>query len=57
MDICELGKTNMILGIPWLVAHNPEIDWEKGEVRMTRCPLLCSKDKMKEGNKKMKRRS
>ena len=26
MDVCELGKTNVILGIPWLVAHNPEID-------------------------------
>jgi len=43
MDICELEKTDVILGIPWLVAHNPEIDWEKGEVRMTRCPLLCEK--------------
>ena len=32
MDICELEKTNMILGMPWLVAYNPEIDWEKGEV-------------------------
>ena len=29
--------------MPWLVAHNPEIDWEKGEVRMTRCPPLCGK--------------
>ena len=26
-----------------MVAHNPEIDWEKGEVRMTRCSLLCGK--------------
>ena len=43
MDICELGKTDVILGMPWLAAHNPEIDWEKGEVRMTRCPLLCGK--------------
>jgi len=41
MDICELGKTDVILGMPWLVAHNPEIDWEKREVRMTRCPPLC----------------
>jgi len=38
MDVCELGKTDVILGMPWLAAHNPEIDWEKGEVRMTRCP-------------------
>jgi len=27
--------------IPWLVAHNPEINWEMEEVKMTRCPLLC----------------
>jgi len=28
-------KTEMILGMLWLAAHNPEIDWEKGEVKMT----------------------
>ena len=38
MDICNLGRTKMILGIPWLAAHNPEINWETGEVRMLRCP-------------------
>ena len=43
MDICELGKTNIILGMPWLAAYNPEIDWEKEEVRMMRCPPLCGK--------------
>jgi len=26
MDVCDLGKTNVILGIPWLQAHNPEIN-------------------------------
>ena len=26
MDMCNLGKTEVILGIPWLQAHNPEID-------------------------------
>jgi len=41
MDVCELGKTEVILGMPWLAAHNPEINWEMGEVRMTRCPPLC----------------
>jgi len=25
------------------VAHNPEIDWKKGEVRMMRCLPLCGK--------------
>ena len=26
MDVCNLGKTELILGMPWLAAHNPEID-------------------------------
>jgi len=26
MDIYNLGKTKLILGMPWLAAHNPEID-------------------------------
>ena len=43
MDVCELEKTDVILGMPWLVAHNLEIDWEKGKVRMMRCPSLCGK--------------
>ena len=24
MDVCDLGKTKVILGMPWLAAHNPE---------------------------------
>jgi len=41
MDVCDLGKTEVILGMPWLAAHNPEINWETGEVKMMRCPPLC----------------
>ena len=41
MDVCDLGKMEVILGMPWLAAHNPEINWETGEVKMTRCPPLC----------------
>jgi len=26
MDICDLGRTEVILGIPWLVAYYPEIN-------------------------------
>jgi len=43
IDVCDLGRTKMILGIPWLAAHNPEINWETGEVRMSRCPPWCGK--------------
>ena len=28
-DVCNLRRTDVILGMPWLAAHNPEIDWEK----------------------------
>jgi len=51
MDVYNLGKIEVILGMPWLAAHNPEIDWEKGEVKMTRCPPMCEKIKQegKEG--------
>jgi len=37
-DVCNLGRTEVILGMPWLAAHNPEIDWEKRKVELTRCP-------------------
>jgi len=42
IDICDLRKTGVILGMLWLAAHNPEINWKTGEVKMMRCPLLCS---------------
>jgi len=54
MDICNLGKTKVILGMPWLAAHNPEIDWEKVEVKMTRCPPICRKRKQ-EGKGKVRK--
>jgi len=47
MDVCDLGKTEVILGMPWLAAHNPEINWETGEVKMTRCPPLCGRRSQK----------
>jgi len=56
IDICNLGKIKLILEIPWLVAHNPEIDWKKGEVKMTRCPPICGKRKQ-EGKKKKVRKT
>ena len=39
MEIDVIGgqKWSMILEMPWLAHHNPEIDWRTGEVKMTRC--------------------
>jgi len=45
MEIDMIGgqKWMVILGMPWLAHHNPEIDWRTGEVKMTRCPKECGK--------------
>ena len=58
MDVCNLGKTDIILGMPWLQAHNPEINWKTGKVKMMRCPPLCGRNtrlKKKRVRKKVKR--
>ena len=52
VDVCKLERTKVILSILWLVAHNPEIDWGKGEVKMTRCPLWCTQNKERKEERK-----
>jgi len=41
LAISGLRKQSLILGYNWLKDHNPRINWKKGEVKMTRCPLQC----------------
>ena len=43
IDVIGGQKWTVILGMPWLACHNPEIDWKTGEVQMTRCPEECGK--------------
>ena len=43
IDVIGEQKWGVILGMPWLERHNPEIDWKTGEVKMTRCPEECGK--------------
>ena len=45
MEIDMIGeqKWMVILGMLWLTCHNLEIDWETGEIKMTRCPEECGK--------------
>jgi len=55
MDVCNLGKTELILDMLWLAAHNPEIDWKKGEVKMTHCPPICGRRKQEVKEKKVRK--
>jgi len=43
IDVIGEQKWKVILGMPWLARHNPEIDWKTWEVKMTRCPEECGK--------------
>jgi hypothetical protein len=41
--VTGLGKQNLILGLPWLQKHSPEVDWTASTVKMSRCsPQCCS---------------
>ena len=54
MNVCDLGKTEVILEMLWLAAHNPEINWETGEVKMTRyLPLYGGRSWKKEKVKRI----
>jgi len=55
MDMCNLEKTNMILGMLWLQVHNPEINWKTGEVMMIRCSPLCRRNTKLEKRQKAKK--
>ena len=43
IDVIRGQKWSVILGMPWLRYHNPEIDWKTGEVKMMRCSDECGK--------------
>jgi hypothetical protein len=54
--ITALGDQNVILGLPWLREHNPEVDWVTGEVKMSRCPLRCHTCRVKDREERRVRR-
>lgn len=37
LDITDTGADEIILGLPWLRQHNPNIDWTSGKLQFTRC--------------------
>ena len=55
MNMCNLGRIDIILGILQLQAYNPEINWEIGEVKITRYPPLCRRNTKLEERQKVKK--
>ena len=59
IDVTGEQKWTVILGMPWLACHNPEIDWRTGEVKMMRCLEECGKQwrlvQEKSGQEKQKK--
>jgi hypothetical protein len=41
LAVTGLGKQKLILGYSWLWKHNPEINWDTWEVKMSQCPSGC----------------
>jgi hypothetical protein len=42
LAVMHLGKQSLILGYNWLCNHNPEINWQTKDIKMSRCPVQCS---------------
>jgi hypothetical protein len=42
LAVTRLGRQSLILGYNWLRNHNPKINWQTKDVKMSRCPLQCS---------------
>jgi len=55
IDICDLGKIDMILGMLWLQAHNPEINWKIRKVKMIKYSPLCGRTGQKKEERKVEK--
>jgi len=55
IDVCNLRKTGVILGILWLQAHNPEINWKTREIKITRYLPLYGRTILKKEERKSKK--
>lgn len=40
MDVADIGRHPIILGIPWLDRHNPTIDWKTRQLTFNECDHL-----------------
>jgi hypothetical protein len=46
MYVANIDTHDVILGTPWLIKHNPSINWASYNITFTQCPEIC-----KQGNK------
>ena len=56
MDVYNLEKTDIILGIPQLQTHNPKINWKTEEVKMMRFPPICERNTVVKEDRKQRKR-
>ena len=56
IDMCDLEKTDIILGIPQLQVYNLEINQKIEEVKIMRCPPLYGKNIKQKKKKRVKKR-
>jgi hypothetical protein len=57
LAITRLGKQSLILGYNWLQNHNPEINWQTKDIKMSRCPLQCSTCRVEDKRDAKRRKS
>jgi len=50
--VCDLGDKVGIIGHTWLHSHNPEINWQTGEIKLSRCPPKCQVRKQESRSRK-----
>jgi hypothetical protein len=48
LAVMRLDKQSLILGHNWLCNHNPEINWQTKDVKMSRYPVQCSTCRVEE---------
>ena len=46
LNVTDIGPEDVIIGLDWLREHNPEIDWETGSFKLSRCPDTCHSHKV-----------
>jgi hypothetical protein len=57
LAVIYLGKQSLILGYNWLQNHNPEINWQTKDIKMSCCPLQCSTCRVEDKCKAKRRKS